>query len=118
MLWQSSWKSCLKYAANLHKTKNHLASKYMPAENSNKERETIIFVCVAWILYLFSDLLLTDFFLLTMIFSYIKSYDLMKKDDEKTCNSPRVSHFSLALQISSLERKDLFQIITAYKRLF
>lgn len=37
----------VKYAANLHKTNNHLSPKYMPGENSNKKCENIIFVCVA-----------------------------------------------------------------------
>lgn len=39
-----------------------------------------------------------------------KSYSLKKY------NSPSVSHFSLALQISSLEGKDLFKIITVTKK--
>lgn len=92
-------KLCLKYAVNLHIKNNHLAPKYMPAENSNKQHETIIFVCALNFPSIFW--LIANRFFLTLIFSYVKSYWWKKS------NSPRVSHFSLALQISSLERKDL-----------
>lgn len=90
-----------------------------PASTWDHSIEKITFFCLSIKFYI---IILVGFFVCWFVFSCLhvsptvkfsyRSYWLKKN------NSPRVSHFSLALQISSLERKKLFEITGANKKYF
>lgn len=97
----------------MHELCNQIYIK--PTSTWDHSPEKITFFCLSikfYIYFCFFFPCLSPTVKFSYRFSLVRSYWLKKN------NSPRVSHFSLALQISSLERKDLFEITGANKKYF